>query len=287
MTTPPNSDGPDSDGPDSDGPGSRREVHGGQGVQVGSGSQQINVYGHVDVYINAALVAGTVAAGNVSQSLGQDTQAVESLSVNAAVLRTKIQLDTIIKDRPLGWEYLLFAGALIVEMEALDARYRDYLIGYAPRPGVLVYKANFVEFYQMQFGELRNISQQFKQIFSNQAVDGAISLGGVSGDPAKILHLAKRYISVYDELLRWTERLRGTAVPVEYQQLINILSRYSEQPITEIRRFVDDYARLIARAVEALENGQSTNFPIRVKFVVPPELSKELKDEWARINDRA
>lgn len=273
MTTPPNSDGPCS----------QAQVHGGQGVQVGQGSQQINVYGHV--YVNA-VPAGTVAAGNISQPPGQDTQAVESRSGNA-VPRTQNQLDSMIKDRPLGWELLLFAGALIVEMEALDARYRDYLIGYGPRLGVPVYEANFKEFYRIQLGELHSIAVLFEQIFSNQLVISPIGSKGASGDPAKILHLAKRYISVYDELLRWTERLRGTPVPRKYQQLINIVSRYSDQPITELRQFVDDYPQQIARAVEALENGQSTYHPIRVKFVVPPELSKELKDEWARINDRA
>lgn len=272
MTTPPNSDRPDS----------RVQVYGGQGVQAGSGNQQYNQ--HIVINLHAAPAADPVAAGEVPQPPDREAQAVESLSVNA-VPRTQEQLDRMIKDRPLAWEYLLFAGALIVETEALDALYRDYLIGYAPRLGVPVYEANFMEFYRMQLGELRNISQLFERVFSNQAVDSAIGARGVSGDPAKILHLSKRYISVYDELLRWTERLRGTQVPIKYQQLINILSRYSEQPITEIRRFVDDYAEQIGGIPAALKSGKSVRRQFPVTFVVPPELSQELRDEFARIKN--
>ena len=227
-----------------------------------------------------------MVAAEAPQSLGTEAQAVDSSRVDA-VPCTQEELDRLVKDRPLAWEYLLFAGALIVEMEAFDARYRDYLIGYAPRLGVSIYEANFMEFYRMQYGELLNISRLFGQIFSNQIVESAIGPGGVSGDPAKIFHLAKRYISVYDELLRWTERLRGTLVPTGYQQLIDILSRYSEQPITELRRFVNDYSEKVARIPTVLKAGESITLQIPVKFAVPSELSQELRAEFARIKNHA
>jgi len=196
-----------------------------------------------------------------------------------------MQLDKMIRDRPLGWEYLVFAGALIVEMDAFDARYRDYAIGYAPRLGVPVYEESFMKFYEMQLVELLNISELFKQVYSNQAVDKAIGPGGASGDPTRILHLAKRYISVYDELLGWTERLRGTPVPRKYQQLVNIMSRYSEQPISEIRRFVNDYADQVKGIPESMKTGKHMMLQVPVKFEVPSELSRELKAERTRLED--
>jgi hypothetical protein len=259
------------------------QVQGGQGVQAGSGNQQYNQYIQIE---NVHLPPAAIAVGRSHRLQTTRLAPVEPLSANA-VPRTQEQLDKIINDRPLAWAYLLFAGALIVEMEALDARYKDYLIGYAPRLSVPVYESNFMEFYRAQFSELHRITQLFQRVFSNQAVDSAIDPQGTSGDPAKILHLAKRYISVYDELLNWTRRLRGTPVPLKYQYLTNIVSRYSEQPIAEIRRFVADYATQVGGIPNALASGTSVRHEHRVKWVVPPELSQELKDERARLENRA
>jgi hypothetical protein len=249
------------------------EVDGGQGVQIGTGNYQFNRY--LIVQIDAAAAAGGAAAAGVKQ--------VSDENVTWVIPRTREQLDKVANDRPLAWEYRLFAGALIVEMTELDSRYRDYVLGYAPRGAAPVYDSNFIEFYQIQLGELIRISSFFQQVFSTQAVDEAIGPRGVSGDPVKILHLAKRYISVYDELLRWTERLRGTPVSRKYQKLIDIISRYPEQPIAEIRRFVNYYAEQIEQIPAALKAGKSVRLQIHVNFEVAPELSRELNAEFARL----
>lgn len=258
--------------PNSESPSLHIEVGGGQGVQIGTGNHQFN---------HCIVIQG--GAARASETATVETHQPSDETSESAIPRTRGQLDKVASDRPLAWEYLLFAGALIVEMGELDSRYRDYLLGYAPRSGVPVYEANFMEFFQIQLNELINISTFFQQIFSNQAVDEAIGPRGVSGDPVKILHLAKRYISVYDELLHWTERLKGTPVPRKYQKLIAILGRYSEQPIAEIRHFVNYYAEQIEQIPAALKAGTSVRIQINVKFELAPELSQELNAEFSRL----
>jgi hypothetical protein len=211
----------------------------------------------------------------------------EASPVVGAVPRTQEQLDSVINHQPPGWEYFLFAGALIMELDSLEARYEDYLMGYAPRLGVSIYEAQFMEFYQAQLNELMSIGQFIEQVFSDQVIDRALGPRGVSGDPAKILHLAKRCIGIYDELLRWTERLRGTSVPDKYRELVAILSKYSQQPIAEIRRFVLEYAAQVDRIPSVIASGNSLFIEVHVTFAIPPEISLELNNEWARLRRQA
>lgn len=106
----------------------------------------------------------------------------------------------------------------------------------------------------------------------------AFSPPGVEGNVGRILHLAKRYIGIYDELLLWTERLRGTSVPSKYHDLLSILAKFSDQPIQEIRRFVTAYAEKvesIPRLVEAADK-----LPIVITHEVKWSIPRQLADEY-------
>jgi hypothetical protein len=90
------------------------------------------------------------------------------------VPRTQEHLSLLISDKPNAWEYLLFAGALIIEMEPLESRYADYKLGYTPRLGVLVYEAQFPEYFSMQLGELKILASNFEAIYADEVLQSAL-----------------------------------------------------------------------------------------------------------------
>lgn len=190
------------------------------------------------------------------------------------VPRTQEELDMLIQLKPDYWEYRLFAGALILEISAMDTRYEDYLLGYAPRRGVAIYDPEFVNFLKMQASELRIIAGSFTRLFNDETSARAFNPPGVAGNVGRILHLAKRYIGIYDELLLWTERLRGTSVPSKYHDLLSILARYSDQPIQEIRRFVAAYAEKVESIPYLVEAADELPIVIthKVKWSIPRQL---------------
>jgi hypothetical protein len=196
-------------------------------------------------------------------------------------------LATLIVDKPKAWEYRLFAGTLLLELNALDAKYEDYLLGYAPRRGVAVYKPEFFDFLKMQLDELQVIGATFVQLFSSVAdhYDRAFGPPGTPGDPGRISHLASRYIAVYGDLLIWTEQLRGTAVPSQYRELTAILAQFADQPIQEIRRFVADYVGNI-RQLAARVDGTVSNTPVVISHHLTWSVDDKVKAEYEREIER-
>ncbi len=206
------------------------------------------------------------------------------------VPRSREELDAIIVAKPDHWEYRLFAGAVLLEMNALDAKYEDYLIGYAPRRDVAVYEAQFVDFLGMQLEELRVIGESFTRVFGTDAdyYGRAFGAPGVAGDAGRIVHLARRYVAVYEELLLWVERLRGTSVPGEYRKLVESLARFAQQPIEAIRDFVTAYAKKVGEIPERLANAD--NLPIildvYVKWDIPDAVMAAYSREFDRIKQK-
>jgi hypothetical protein len=202
------------------------------------------------------------------------------------VPRSQEEIDAIIATRPDYWEHRLFAGALLLEMNALDAKYEDYLLGYAPRLGVAVYEPNFMDFLTMQLDELQVIAGSFVRVFTTEADHQTRAFGprGVPGDAGRIVHLARRYVAIYEELLLWVERLRGTSVPGKYRELVAILVRFPHQPIEEIRRFVAAYAETVAE-IPAQLNGDDSPIVMThvVSWKIPDPLMAEYNQEFERI----
>jgi hypothetical protein len=63
------------------------------------------------------------------QKLGQGRAAAKYLG---RVPETQADIDLLLALRPDHWEYWLYAGVLRVRLDAIESKYRDYELGYAP-----------------------------------------------------------------------------------------------------------------------------------------------------------
>jgi hypothetical protein len=77
----------------------------------------------------------------------------------------------------------------------------------------------------------------------------------------------------------------GVSVPDRYRSILDILSKYADQPIEEIRRFVQSNADKIEEIVDVIAGEKAITVTHHVTFSIPDELSVELHAEMDRVKN--
>lgn len=89
------------------------------------------------------------------------------------------------------------------------------------------------------FAEVRAVVANVGRVLSKESTERAFGQLGESGDPEIIKHLARRVTDIYGALLDWSLRLRGAGMPEEYEDVVEIAASFVDQPIQQVRDFVD------------------------------------------------
>jgi hypothetical protein len=203
------------------------------------------------------------------------------MSYNYGVPRNDDEVGQLLSERPQGWEYMLYAGALVIGIERLEVKYNDYALGYAPRLGTVIPSADFIHFIQSQLNELKLMTSSLNRLFTNEVLTDAVGAPGVAGNPDKIFHAASRVTRLYEDMLLWAERIRGLAMPEKYYHVVELLARFSEQPINELRDFTFRFAERMERLPS--EIGNSSDEPIiidgKVTFTISDSAVREFNTE--------
>lgn len=203
-------------------------------------------------------------------------------NVSCGVPKNDEQVGQLLGQRPPGWEYMLYAGILLMGIERLEPKYSDYSIGYAPRTGSVIAPGDFSHFLKSQLNELQVMVSSLNTLFSAEVMEDAMGPPGVAGNPDKILHAASRIIRLYEDLMLWAERVRGLAMPSEYRRVAELLVRFSDQPINELRNFTQRFAAQVEELPSAIARNEKIVIDEVVTFAVPDRVSaafdKALKD---------
>jgi hypothetical protein len=153
------------------------------------------------------------------------------------------QLQALLEAKPPGWEYILWAGALKMGMDALEGKYRDHAAGYASRTdGAYITDAHtYLNFTKRVSQEGLRISGNFGAILSAEVQAAAFGEPGVPGDADRILHMAQRTVDVYGDLMEWAAMVRGTQVSGEHaRKALLAMAKASKGNVERFRQFVND-----------------------------------------------
>lgn len=208
-------------------------------------------------------------------------------SYSSGIARSDEQIAQLLSERPDGWEYLLYSGALCAGVERLETKYSDYSLSYAPRLGVMIRPDEFIHFVDSQLGELQVIIGTLNKLFYPQVMEDILGPPGISGDPDKILHGASRVVRLYEDMLMWAERVRGMAMPSEYREVIEILVQFAKQPIDELRDFVQRFGEKINELPSLIARGEPVVIADTVKFTIPHDLVESFGAKLAELKQRA
>jgi hypothetical protein len=201
------------------------------------------------------------------------------------VPRTDAELAVVLRERPDGWEYLYFAGVLHLELAKHEDRLHDHEMGYAERSGERVTLEEIGPWLSAQTDEASHLARQLEVVLAPQAQERAFGAPGTPGDPARILHLARRSTSIYKNLMDWAAKVRGVSVPDEFRGVIAALAHLVDGPVEQYRRYVKEAVTEIDRVPAALAAGEHLRITLTVEFELRDEDLAAFSAECARVTN--
>lgn len=236
------------------------------------------------IYLDARRlgIAGLIAA--IKAKLGGNPPAVLSTTVlDGKVPRSQKAIEALMTERPGVWEYLLYAGLLKANMDKLEPKYQDFTMGFAVRNGRSVARDELVDFAQSAIASISAIVRNFERVLGAEVQERAFGKPGEPGDVDRVVHLAERFVSVYEDFMDWASDLRGTATRVEGgADALRVLARWAEQPVEECRRFVAALVVDMDTVTERVEAGENVAIDLTVKLELDPTISEEFNEKLRR-----
>ncbi len=164
------------------------------------------------------------------------------LSPTHDVPRTAKQIDAVLLNRPTAWEYLLFAGYLVVGKNELERKWRDHELGYRIPHGPPISDTDAGTILHSALSDTQTYVSNATRLLEKEPQVRAFGSPGVPGDAEAIEHLAKRLVNVYEDLLDWEARVRGGRVSTRFERAFALAANLVNKPIRQFREFFDTFA---------------------------------------------
>lgn len=232
------------------------------------------------LYLNANRIglSGLVEAIKMKVS-GTEPARLPSV-LDDRVPRSKEAIEALVEQRAACWEFRLHAALIKSGIEALEDKYRDHKLEYGARSNTFVDRDNLIQFGQTALADVLTITANFEAVLSNEAQEAAFGRPGEPGDVDKIIHLAGRFVSNYEDFLDWAARIRGASVNGEHgRAAMRLLAQAANDPIETIRQFVDEYVAEVDTFVERTNAGEHIRIVKRLQVDMEEGLMERFHEE--------
>jgi len=155
------------------------------------------------------------------------------------VPRDEVTLKRLIDEKPDGWEYLYFASSLFLGRKRLENLYRDYSIGYARSNGQELDVQEAKDSMKSFFTKLTRSTDGMERVFSREQSVRAFGAPGEPGSVEEIDYMTRHILDSYEDMLRWAYDARAYTYPDELNNFIAAATQLAEQPVKEIREWID------------------------------------------------
>ena len=199
------------------------------------------------------------------------------------VPRTEAEGQQLLITRPTGWEFLHFAARLLRERAAVESKYRDFVMGYAPPTDEVICSQDAPDFISRAVRYAMQRTRNLNRIMSPATQEGAFGRPGEDGDAEAIAHMAMRLNRIYEDLMDWTARIRGATLPAEFGWAVELLGNVSGSTISTYRKFVDALVAQNDRLPEQIAMGKPTRPDLTITFSIPDEMVEAISAELRRV----
>ena len=95
---------------------------------------------------------------------------------------------------------------------------------------------------------------------------------GTPGDPARIEHIATRFVDVYEQIMDMAAAIRGTGVSTTMAPVMEAGSQLTADPLRQIRDFID---QLVAETDSLPERLAAADGPFRIALMLELSIDEE------------
>jgi len=235
-------------------------------------------------YVDARHVSPKKIVQLIREKLGS-VRASTARSVVRKIPHTPEDIASLLNERRPGWEYALYAAVIRRELNSLEDMYRDHVIGFAPRGSQNRSDSEAADFIDASFASARGIMASFDRVLSAEAQLAAFGKPGESGDPDRIVHLAARFVTVYREMMEWSQSIRSLNIQEDkLHAAATLFAGFMDQSIEAIRSFARDFGDEVESALARIERGETG---IEIQMVVTLDISDELIKKYKKARKRS
>ncbi len=202
-----------------------------------------------------------------------------------SVPRSREENRRLVELRPPAWEYMVYAGALLEGVQALDRQYRAPEARTTHRQGEALSATEALPFVSRQMAALSAIYSRIdgERLLDPRAADAAFGPPGESGEVEAIRALAAGPVAVYEDMLKWAAEMREITVPPEFEEVFSLVAGMADRPTAEMRAFIDRLVMQIDSIPARLQTGQPVEITARLTLTGSPELTERYLAAVARV----
>lgn len=203
------------------------------------------------------------------------------------VPRTEDEKRELMATRPPGWEYLLFAYALLRGKNDLEMKWHDHNMPPFRRSFGMSDVVEASKYLDREIDNFLALTEAMMAVFPKEAQEQTFGAPGEAGDPIRIEHTAGRIIQTYEGIMDWAAGIRSVQPPETMQGAFEIAPHMADRPLEIFRDFVDRAVREMDALPERLRNVDEDGELVVVSLDLTLDADQQVMDEFNRRMKRA
>lgn len=173
-------------------------------------------------------------------------------------------VSALLREKPLGWEYLLYTAVVWQGWRELESKYRDHFHRYAPLNGAIEH-GNGLEAIHNRNIMLTELITVARETLSDDVRKGLFS---GPGDPDDIIHFGRVFVRIFDGFLEWARSIHGTSYARDTARNASRLqASFADTQLRAMHKAVLDLRTSVDTLVERVATGDEIDTSIDMKAV--------------------
>ncbi len=179
----------------------------------------------------------------------------EKSAIVAKVATTSDALTRLIADKPPAWPYAVFTSVLLQRRNGVQARLRQCVSGYQPKPGLAPLSGQaYSQVAYRTMNEIADLVAQLEQFMLSPAFTGTLGRPDEQSgaDADAIVSIAQRLMDYHQTFLSHAETCVQTPVQPDVRALVQDMSAFTLCPLMGYDRFIETMCARVGEAQDLL-----------------------------------